>query len=240
VRLSELGKDIGKAAFIPKSPGLLAATSLDTTQRHRWNLSVWKVDAVPPERLSSASADGHDSGTSLAVSPDGSLLAWAFWDGRIQVLELKEGRLTPKLVIKGSGFAQWMSFEKGNEKLVCAGPSLPDGRDESFSRWDLATAKLELQWRWKLKEFQVLSTSPIGFVGKGRFLFFDRSQTKIVVLNSNSGKKLYERAFPCPVYNVALAPDRRHLALVNGNGTIYIVRLPLLEIPGKSTPKFDH
>ena len=47
----------------------------------------------------------------------------------------------------------------------------------------------------------------------------------VVVLDMPAGKKEKEWQFPGPVHGLAFAPDSRHLAVANGNGTIYILRL---------------
>src|SRR5206468_663019 len=46
-----------------------------------------------------------------------------------------------------------------------------------------------------------------------------------VVIEVPTGKRLKEWQFPAPVRGLAFAPDNRHLAIANGNGTIYVMRL---------------
>ncbi|MGH7168953.1 MAG: WD40 repeat domain-containing protein, partial [Gemmataceae bacterium] len=56
-------------------------------------------------------------------------------------------------------------------------------------------------------------------------LFAATDETGRVVVWSALGKKLHEWTFPGPVHCVSFAPDGRHLALGNGDGTVYILRL---------------
>jgi WD40 repeat protein len=46
-----------------------------------------------------------------------------------------------------------------------------------------------------------------------------------VVMWDADGRKLREWAFPGVVCGVAFAPDGRHLATANSNGTVYVLRL---------------
>ena len=49
-----------------------------------------------------------------------------------------------------------------------------------------------------------------------------------------SGNKWKEWHFPGPVHGVTFAPDSRHLAVANGNGTIYLLRLAKSGQPTKA------
>jgi hypothetical protein len=48
-----------------------------------------------------------------------------------------------------------------------------------------------------------------------------------LVLDTVTGRTVFERRMPGPITDAVLAPDGRHVATVNGDGTIYILRLPL-------------
>jgi WD40 repeat protein len=48
---------------------------------------------------------------------------------------------------------------------------------------------------------------------------------RVILWETDSGKNRHEWLLPGPVHCVAFAPDGRHLATGNSNGTIYIFRL---------------
>jgi WD40 repeat protein len=58
----------------------------------------------------------------------------------------------------------------------------------------------------------------------GKFLA-STDESGHVIVSSVGGEKLYEWTFPGPVRCVSFAPDGQHLALGNGDGTVYILRL---------------
>jgi len=49
--------------------------------------------------------------------------------------------------------------------------------------------------------------------------------SSLVLLEMPSGNRMKEWQFPGQVQSVAFAPDGRHLAVANGNGTLYVLRL---------------
>jgi WD40 repeat protein len=48
---------------------------------------------------------------------------------------------------------------------------------------------------------------------------------RVIIWSAATGRKLREFHLPALIESVALAPDGRHLATLNGNGTVYILRL---------------
>jgi WD40 repeat protein len=59
----------------------------------------------------------------------------------------------------------------------------------------------------------------------GKLLASSGSDGRVLVWDAASGKKLQEWQLPGHVDNLVFAPDSRHLATGNGNGTIYVLRL---------------
>ena len=49
---------------------------------------------------------------------------------------------------------------------------------------------------------------------------------RIILWDVAAGARRHEWQLPGWVKGVAFAPDGRHLAAANGNGTVYILRLP--------------
>jgi hypothetical protein len=50
----------------------------------------------------------------------------------------------------------------------------------------------------------------------------------VILWEAATRKKLHEWVLPGPVFRVAVAPDGRHLATANSNGTAYFLRPPPL------------
>jgi hypothetical protein len=50
---------------------------------------------------------------------------------------------------------------------------------------------------------------------------------RIVLRDGTSCAKRHEWQLPGEVNRLAFFPDGRHLATANGNGTVYVLRLPL-------------
>lgn len=53
---------------------------------------------------------------------------------------------------------------------------------------------------------------------------------RVIVWNTDTRNKVHEWPLPGIVYNVAFAPDGRHLAIANSNSTIYILQVPRLPV----------
>ena len=80
------------------------------------------------------------------------------------------------------------------------------------------------------REYQ-LSTSNGGyesfFTGDGTLLVV-ATRHGIEIHDWAAGRLVRQIPFPGPVTSITLHPDGHHVATVNGNGTVYILRLPEL------------
>jgi WD40 repeat protein len=156
----------------------------------------------------------------LAVSPDGKTLAlgasheieiWQRidkgWSRRIGFCHLEH-------CVHSMAFAR-----SGNTLIV--GSRCGNG---AVRRFDLSGEKPV-----QLSE-PVVHDKPITSVAaspNGKFLAAADEGGHVVVWSAGMAKKLHEWTFPGPVRCVSFAPDGRHLALGNGDGTVYILRLAL-------------
>jgi WD40 repeat protein len=65
----------------------------------------------------------------------------------------------------------------------------------------------------------------VVFSQDGKKLAAAGKDGKVIVWNMATTRRLHEWAFPGPVYGLAFAPDNRHLATANANGTAYILSM---------------
>jgi WD40 repeat protein len=92
-------------------------------------------------------------------------------------------------------------------------------------------------WYWSLKgtephgrkflKYHTASVRCVAFTLDGKNLVSAGWDGRVILWDVASGDRLVEWRFPGEVNWVALAPDGRHLATANNNGTIYVLRLPL-------------
>src|SRR5262249_10208029 len=94
--------------------------------------------------------------------------------------------------------------------------------DWTVKRWDLAGKELQPF------TFDRLNTGPVHCLAlspDGRFLLSGDSDRRIVLWDPDSGKKVREWPQRASFRQLVFAPDGRHLARPNDDGTIYILRL---------------
>jgi WD40 repeat protein len=65
----------------------------------------------------------------------------------------------------------------------------------------------------------------VAFSPAGKTVASADRHGRIVLWDVAAGDKLREWQLPGQVWDIAFAPDGRHLAAANGNGTVYILRL---------------
>lgn len=154
----------------------------------------------------------------LAVSLDGQTLAVA------APHEIEIWKRTEKGWSRRTGFwhlsheVHSMAFERsGNTLLV--GSRCGNGE---IRRFDLSGEKPVQLNETVVHERPITSVSASP---NGKFLAASDEGGRVVVWSAGMEKKLHEWTFPGPVHCVSFAPDGRHLALGNGDGTVYILRL---------------
>ena len=122
------------------------------------------------------------------------------------------------LIMAGSGlriFDAYPAFHRRGETFCCypfEGHPIPAWL--TFGGW-LAGAR-----NWHFAMMWVLAISP-----DDKLLATSSDQGFIYLWDFATGNKIKEWHFPFPVQQVAFAPDARHLAVANGNGTVFILRL---------------
>lgn len=168
-----------------------------------WDPAIFKERGTLPVH--------QDVVSSVAFAPDGRTFASGSHDGTVQLFEpwtgVRRGILTDKAAVECLAFG-------------------PDGKHLAVGTharvvklWD-AAAKEEKR---TLTGLTALCKS-LAYSPDGQWLAGTQTDGRVLVWNTASGEA---RAWklPGPVAAVAFAPDSRHLATGNGNGTIYLLRL---------------
>jgi cytochrome c-type biogenesis protein CcmH/NrfG len=160
----------------------------------------------------------------VAFSPDGQTLAAACRDSAVRLWGLGEGTPRERDVLRVPwGEVQSVVFSPDGQLLASTAGGLDDNgknRGGEVTLWDLATREPRSTFSGGSAE----GFGPVAFSADGQMLAAADQGGRILVWHV-SGETLYDRKLPGPVLGVAFAPDGRHLATVNSDTTVYVLRL---------------
>jgi WD40 repeat protein len=153
----------------------------------------------------------------LAVAPDGLAVATAGPGPGVRLWDLAGEGLT-STVLDGSKDIPLtaLAFAPGG-RLVAAG-----GDDGSLRFWDLGAERPAA--RVAAGQHQGRLTS-LSFAPDGQTLLSTGLDGRLVLWGVADGRPRREWSLPGPVPQAVFAPDGRHVATVNSNGTTYVLRL---------------
>jgi len=220
-RLSDgnLGSSIGALVFL-KGGALLAAGSGEPDQSG----SVVVFD-VQSGSAKSAFTEPEDTVLSLAVSPDGKLLAAGSADNRAYVWSLEDGKLVTTIT-DHSGWVLDVAFSADGKYLATA------GADRVLRVWDTA------EWRYAATYVEEDAVRSVVFVPDGRTLLLaiGGSQTRYLQARQLTNVR-YRRSVSAGggllldtlswfqahhdwVYAMALESEGKRLATASADGTV--------------------
>jgi WD40 repeat protein len=240
------GVEVGRIAFAPTRKRLLlvaGAKRLNPPQvdiaKELWQttLAIWRTEAAPGTspvastffmgpKVRSPNPYFYPSG--LSLSPDGRRLAlWSRWEFRLWDWDGTRG----KELTAGRAFTEWVyqvSFAPDRAEIALCGEDQEEDEKEE-THW-LGRVKF-----WTLgghgpleREVQAVpKVLSVDYALGGAGLLTMADYGDCTLRDRKTGKVQWHWRSPPGRWSsiAAVAPDGRHIALGNANGTVYIVRL---------------
>ncbi|HEY7311489.1 MAG TPA: protein kinase [Gemmataceae bacterium] len=204
------GVNVSGVSFAPDSRTVSAACT-------DGNVRVWLLDGPPPRTPQVIKASDKPL-TAVALSPRGRKLAAAGHDGGVRLWTGAEGRWSPF----GSALQ--------HPKVVTAVLFTPDAEtvitacdDGALRLWDVRSSKPRTPAALEPRHPSVIRA--VALSPDGQTLASLDAEGRLMWWETTSWTKRGELRVPFAPRSLAFAPDGRHVATGNDNGTIYILRL---------------
>jgi WD40 repeat protein len=232
-RLWDLSGDGSNPTLLPgtlRNPSALAVARgggrLAVADKWRENgrevgrVQVWDLTGEQPSEPKALPGVSRAS-EALALSDDGSRLVCGGADGALRLWDLTGPE--PKQLAQDLGHAQvvWSAVLTPDGRMLVSG-----SEDLRVKVWDLAGDQFEER---RALEGHTMPPRALALTADGKRIASSDRSGRVIVWDGASGEKLREWQMAGPVWCLAFAEDGRHLALGNGNGTAYVLRLPAAE-----------
>jgi WD40 repeat protein len=191
--------------------GIATALALTVGIYHVQTSDAWNK----PETISLANTlNGHSKRvSSIAMTPDGQLIASGSEDKTIKLWNLRTGKLLRTLSGHSEGIRSVAISPDG--KLLASG-----GDDKTIKLWNLDTGKLLRTLTGHSDIVQEVTISP-----DGKVLASGSNDKTVKLWNLDTGKEIRTlTGFSSIVYSVAISPDGQ--TLVGGSEKLYLWHLP--------------
>lgn len=201
---------IGPVAIAPDGQSIAGSSRMPGNVRDEL-MRMW--DATGKERFEVSSGIGGTS--TMAISPDGSLLAAGSYDTNLRVWSTRNGELV-KLIEELPVSMFGAAFTPDGKSFAAA------GADRTVYIWDAKTWKLERKLTGQPEMISALAFSADGkSLATGGFNdITNQHPVSILVWDIASGKVVKTVPAPHRVGAVALSPDGKLLAAVSGDKTV--------------------
>ncbi len=210
---AEVNASEGILVFSPDSK-TLATGSPESVQ-------LWDLAGAEPKARAAWNV-GATLRLRLAFAPDGKRVAGTDGVAKLWLWDL--GRDAPRPIAR-------IEQGSGNVPAPSALAFAPDGKtlvghdDAKLLLWDLTGDKPVIKAKIPIVSEYFCEVVSVTFTPNGKKLVWAESAGQVVLWDLENGKKVREWELPGKILDAALAPDGRHLAVVNQNGAISILRL---------------
>ncbi len=157
---------------------------------------------------------------SVAFSPDSLVLASGSWDKTLRIWYLAGEQPKEGEILKGHRDGVMSVAFSPNGKALVSG-----GHDKTVRVW----RHEEGGWRERLTlKGHFAPVYSVAFAPDGKTLVSAGYDGQVILWSASSGRRLCKWSLPGPVYSAAYHPEARYLACGNDNGTVCILRMPIL------------
>ncbi len=189
-------------------------------QIHRGDLRV--VAALHPRTLK-AEEDHYPEASSPSFSPDGKLLAFVVGrpGNRVGLWDVSKLPAKERAVLRLDNWQpSSLEFSPDGKTLAVRGEELGEDGLHVNRAWLWDVGRPNPRSRFELKELTDVRFSPDGRTAAS----FDE-KSRLILWEVATGRRLRSVQLPPWVGGVVFAPDGRHMATLNGNGTVYVLRI---------------